>query len=77
MLIDRNRQFKKEFQVQGKIIPKPGGADTSKLYLTKQYMICVCAKFNYNWSKTVGGAGDTKLLTFHTQTDPQTHGQTG
>ena len=60
----------KKKKVQGEMTPKPRGVDTSKSHLTKlQYMINVCAKFQYNCSKTEGGICDTKLILFYTQID--------
>ena len=62
---------KKKIGVQGEIIHQPGGTDTSKLCLAKLlYLINVCIKFWYNWSKPVGVL-DAKLLVFFTQTDTQ------
>ena len=40
-----------------------------------QYMINVCAKFQYNPSKTVGGVRDTESLVFCTQTGTRTDKQ--
>ena len=64
--------------IQGKIFLKPEGADTSKLQLAKlHYVTNICTISKNNYSKTVGGVCDTKLLLFCTKTNTQTHRQTG
>ena len=47
------------------------------LHLAKlRYVTNVYTNFEKNYSKTIGGVHDTKLLIFCIQTDKQTHRQT-
>ena len=67
-----NLKKKKIIQVQGEIILQQGKVDTSQLCHAKlQYINNVCAKFQYNSSKTVVVCS-TQLLVIFTHRDTQT-----